>query len=84
MVFEVKSTDLLGRVGKLKTKNGVLETPTLLPVVNPRKLEIKPKEIFEEFKYKAIMTNAYLFKKYFEKEVLKKGIHGFLNFPNVS
>ena len=83
MVFEVKSTDLLGRVGKLKTKNGVLEAPTLLPVVNPRKLEIKPKEIFEEFKYKAIMTNAYLFKKYFEKEVLKKGIHGFLGFPNV-
>ena len=44
MVFEVKSTDLLGRVGKLKTKNGVLETPTLLPVVNPRKLEIKQKQ----------------------------------------
>jgi len=83
MVFEVKSTDLLGRVGKLKTKNGVLETPALLPVVNPRKLEIKPKEIFKEFKYKAIMTNAYLFKKYFEKEVLKKGIHRFLGFPNV-
>ena len=56
MCFEVKNKDLLGRIGKIKTKSGVIETPLLLPVINPKKIEIQPKEIFEEFKYKAIFN----------------------------
>ena len=83
MVFEVKAKDLLGRIGKLKTRSGVIETPTLLPVVNPRKLDIKPSQLFEEFGYKALITNAYLLKKHFGDEVLKKTVHGFLDYKGV-
>ena len=83
MVFEVKIKDLLGRIGKLKTKSGIIETPALLPVINPRKLDIKPKQFFEEFGYKALITNAYLLKKHFEREVLEKTVHGFLDYKGV-
>ncbi|MCX8176314.1 MAG: tRNA guanosine(15) transglycosylase TgtA, partial [Candidatus Bathyarchaeota archaeon] len=83
MCFEVKNKDLLGRIGKIKTKSGVIETPLLLPVINPKKIEIHPKEVFEEFKFKALMTNAYILKKYFEKDIIKVGIHEFLGFNGV-
>ncbi len=83
MCFEVKNKDLLGRIGKIKTKSGVIETPLLLPVINPKKIEIQPKEIFDEFKFKALMTNAYILKKYFETDVIKSGIHNFLGFSGV-
>lgn len=83
MAFEVKAKDLLGRVGKLKTKSGVIETPALLPVVNPKKPGIQPKIFFEEFGYKALITNAYILKKHFEKEVLEKTIHRFLDYTGV-
>ncbi len=83
MSFEVKHKDLFGRVGKLKTKSGTIETPMLLPVVNPRMLEVHPRELLEEFGYKALMTNAYLLKKYFKDDVLKEGVHGFLDYKGV-
>jgi len=35
MSFEVKDRDLLGRIGRLRTKSGTVETPLLFPVVNP-------------------------------------------------
>jgi Queuine/archaeosine tRNA-ribosyltransferase len=36
MSFEVEAKDLLGRVGRLYTKSGVLETPAIFPVVDPK------------------------------------------------
>jgi len=79
MAFEVKEKDLLGRIGLLHTKSGVIETPHMLPVVNPRRQPVSPKAIYEDFGCKAIITNAYLVRKYFgESEV-----HQFLGFPGV-
>ncbi|MEM2915731.1 MAG: tRNA guanosine(15) transglycosylase TgtA, partial [Candidatus Bathyarchaeia archaeon] len=83
MSFEVKRQDLFGRIGKLITKTGTIETPALLPVVNPRSLDVPPKDIFEEFKYRALITNAYLLKRYFEKDVLNLGVHRFLNYNGI-
>ena len=72
MSFEVKKQDLLGRIGKIVTKSGIIETPALLPVVNPKSLEIHPKN-FGKFNYNALITNAYILKKHFEKDVVKRG-----------
>lgn len=80
MSFEILNRDLAGRVGKLETKSGVLETPLLLPVVNPALQPFSPKNMYRDFDCKAIIANAYLLKKNYENKVLKKGIHGFLNF----
>jgi len=81
--FEIKERDLLARIGSLETKRGLLETPALIPVVNPTTQVILPRKMWEEFKCKLIMANAYIIKRKFEKEAVSKGIHDFLDFPGM-
>jgi len=83
MAFEVESKDVLGRIGMLTTKSGVVETPHLFPVVNPLTQPVPPKEIYERMGCKAVMTNAYLVKKNLEEEAIERGIHGLLDFKGV-
>ena len=82
MSFEVLEKDLLGRIGKLKTKQGAVETPLLLPVVNPMLQTISPKELAEEFGCRAVITNAYLLRKNFGHLVIERGVHDFLGFDH--
>jgi len=83
MSFEIRDRDLLARIGRLETKGGVIETPLLLPVINPTIQLITPKTMQEEFNCKALITNAYVVKKHFEDEAVEKGIHDFLDFNGV-
>ncbi|MEM1638382.1 MAG: tRNA-guanine transglycosylase, partial [Pyrobaculum sp.] len=57
MAFEITAKDLAGRVGKLYTKSGVIETPTLFPVVDPRKQEI-PLSIIKQY-FGQVITNSF-------------------------
>jgi 7-cyano-7-deazaguanine tRNA-ribosyltransferase len=81
--FEVLNRDLLGRIGRLETKSGIIETPVLLPVINPSVQPISPKKMQEEFKCQALITNAYILRKHFGNELLKTGVHNLLNFNGV-
>jgi 7-cyano-7-deazaguanine tRNA-ribosyltransferase len=83
MSFEVLGRDLLGRIGRLETKSGIVETPVLLPVVNPAVQPISPKKMQEEFKCQAIITNAYILRKHVGNELAKKGVHEFLDFNGI-
>jgi len=83
MSFEVLGRDLLGRIGRLETKSGIVETPVLLPVINPAVQPISPKKMQEEFKCQALITNAYILQKHFGNELTKKGVHNLLNFSGV-
>ncbi|MDH5376229.1 MAG: tRNA guanosine(15) transglycosylase TgtA [Candidatus Bathyarchaeota archaeon] len=83
MSFEIRDRDVLARIGKLETKGGVIETPLLLPVINPNVQLITPRTMREEFGCRALITNAYIVKKHFEDEAVEKGIHGFLDFDGV-
>jgi 7-cyano-7-deazaguanine tRNA-ribosyltransferase len=80
MSFEIKEKDLLGRIGKLKTKTGILETPLLFPVVNPSTQIVPPERLKEEFGFEAVITNAYILKKRFQDKPAAEGIHNFLKF----
>ncbi len=80
MSFEVKEEDMLARIGKLKTKSGTIETPTLLPVISPTFQIIPPRSIGEKFGFDAIITNAYILKKRFQNQIKKDGLHQFLDF----
>ncbi len=80
--FEVKATDLLGRVGKLYTKSGVLETPALLPVVHPLNQELDV-GLIKKIGFKAVMTNAYITLKRLRALAEKKGIHSIIGFDGV-
>ncbi len=81
--FEVCSKDVLGRVGRLFTKSGALETPHLFPVVNPLVQPITPRKIRETLRCKGIMTNAYLLKKNFGHAVTRDGVHRFLDYNGI-
>ena len=83
MSFEVKGRDLLGRIGRLETKSGAIETPLLLPVINPVKVSVEPKEMMERFGCEAVITNAYIVKRNFGEEAEERGIHGLLDYPGV-
>jgi 7-cyano-7-deazaguanine tRNA-ribosyltransferase len=56
--FELKATDLGGRIGLFETKTSKFETPALLPVIHPTRQLIPCSEI-RGMGYEAVMTNAY-------------------------
>lgn len=79
-LFEVKTRDLGGRIGKLVTRHGVLETPFLFPVIDPhRQVPGLPK--IRDMGFNGIITNAYLFYK--RSRGLIKPIHDELAWTDV-
>ncbi len=82
MSFELRDRDLLGRIGRLRTKGGSVETPAFMPVVNPLSQSVEPRRMREEFGCGIIITNAYLIKKHFgDQEDLE--VHRFLDYDGV-
>ena len=75
--FEIEEVDLLGRIGKLKTKHGVIETPTLAPVVDPGKNVVPPSEI-AELGYTLLISNAYIIKRRYGDVAKEIGVHSLL------
>lgn len=57
--FEILHKDLAGRIGRLSTPHGTIETPGLMPVVNPHLHLIPPKEL-KEMGADIIITNSYI------------------------
>ncbi|MBI2183491.1 MAG: tRNA guanosine(15) transglycosylase TgtA [Thaumarchaeota archaeon] len=82
MDFEIKTSDLAGRIGHLTTGHGVLETPALLPVLHPTRQKIPAKQV-KGLGFTAVMTNAYLARKYAGREAEAKGIHGLIGFDGI-
>ncbi len=83
MSFEISDRDLLGRIGRLATKDGTLETPAFLPVINPGVQKIPPREMWANFNLRAVITNAYILKRHYAAEAAELGVHRLLDFPGV-
>ncbi len=79
--MELKSRDGLARICKFR---GV-ETPTLMPVINPNLIVIPPNEMHERFGVDAIITNSYIIWKNpnLRRKALEVGIHNLLNFEGL-
>ena len=79
-MFEINKRDGLARLGKVKTQHGILDTPTLLPVVNPKILTLSMDEL-KECGAQGLITNSYIIYKNMELKVVaeEKGVHGLLN-----
>lgn len=82
MSFELRDRDLLGRIGRLKTKGGAVETPAFMPVVTPLSLSIPPRRMREEFGCDILITNAYLIRKHFG-DIDDLEVHEFLDYDGV-
>ncbi|MFX1316274.1 MAG: tRNA guanosine(15) transglycosylase TgtA [Promethearchaeota archaeon] len=76
--------DALGRIGKLKLMEKEMITPNLFPVVHPIKNIISPSDLIK-MGSQCIFTNAYIIyqNKEIKEQVLKKGIHQYLNFNGI-
>lgn len=76
--FEIKYKDALGRIGKLKTPHGTVETPALMPVIHPGKQTIDVKKYGADM----VITNAYIIYKNEElkNKAMENGIHNLINF----
>jgi 7-cyano-7-deazaguanine tRNA-ribosyltransferase len=80
MSFEIKEKDLLGRIGKLKTKSGTVETPLLFPVINPSIQPVPTRRLKEFFGFEAVITNSYILRKRYGDKVIEQGLHKFLDY----
>ena len=82
-IFEIRAQDASGRIGELRIPRAsvTVETPTLLPVVNPNLVTIDP-ERFPAFGVEMLITNAYIIKRDddLRERARAEGLHDFLGF----
>ena len=83
--FEITVRDGQARIGRLHTQHGILETPCLLPVINPNIRTIEPREMWDKYGIQALITNSYVIWKHekLKQEALQNGVHGLIDFPGV-
>ena len=83
--FEMTQRDGRARLGRLHTAHGVLETPALLPVVNPNIRTIEPRVMWDKYGIQALITNSYIIWKHedLRKPASENGVHALLDFPGV-
>ena len=83
-MFEIKAKDGLGRIGKLSIGKKKVETPTLMPVINPNKIVIAPKDM-SDYGAEMIITNSYIIYRTqkLKEAALEKGVHKMLDFDGV-
>lgn len=81
-MFEMRERAGLGRIGRLETPHGAVETPALMPVVNPSRLTIPPRRLREDFGVEILMTNAYILRRgELRDRAVEEGVHKLLDFP---
>ena len=80
MNFEFIDKDVMGRIGKLETPHGKVETPTIMPVINPN-IEFIPSKEMKRFGAEIVITNAYIVYRTprLREMALKDGIHSLLD-----
>lgn len=79
--FEVTGRDGLARTAKFKTLHGVIETPTLLPVINPNISTLKIGEM-TALGAQAFITNSYIIRRNekLREKAEKHGVHSLIDF----
>ncbi|WP_226481176.1 tRNA guanosine(15) transglycosylase TgtA [Natrinema amylolyticum] len=83
--FEVRDTDAGGRIGELTVPRAetTVETPALLPVINPNLDTISPRRLADEFGAEILITNSYIIHgdDDLRERALADGLHELLDFP---
>ena len=80
--YEVKESDLLGRIGTLRAGNRSVETPYMFPVIHPVS-QIVPTRDLSEMGFVGLMTNSYIIYSRRKEEALRRGIHRLLDFDGM-
>jgi len=79
--FEIRHKDLAGWIGRRSTMHGTVETPALMPVVNPHLPLIPPSEL-QEMGADMIITNSYIIHQdpTLKIQAIERGLHDLLGF----
>ncbi len=79
--FEVTGRDGLARTARFKTLHGVIETPTILPVINPNISTLKIGEM-TALGAQAFITNSYIIRRNekLREKAEKHGVHSLIEF----
>lgn len=82
--FEVRARDAAGRIGKLTVNGKTIETPAIMPVINPKQLIVTPREL-KEMGFGIVITNSYIIYRTPElrEKALELGIHGLLDYDGI-
>ncbi len=80
-MFEIKKRDAAGRICTFQTKHGSVQTPALMPVVNPHQMVLSPREL-RKAGAQIIITNSYIIHQdlRLREAAQKKGLHSLLDF----
>ena len=78
-MFEIKKSDLAGRIGILHTNHGKVETPAYVPVIHPVRQTIPAKKI-REMGFDLVITNAYITLKQHGTDATTNGIHRIIGY----
>jgi len=87
--FEIKGSDLAGRSAVYTVRGRKVETPELMPVVNPNRMGsgagVPAAELMEKFGFGIIITNSYIIRRSdkLRTDALEKGLHDLLGFDGV-
>jgi 7-cyano-7-deazaguanine tRNA-ribosyltransferase len=79
LLFEVRYSDLAGRIGKIKTPSGTFETPAFIPVIHPVSQSVEI-DFLKKLGFEAVITNAYITLRQYGDVAREKGIHKIINF----
>ena len=82
--FEIRDADAAGRIGRLAVPrvDRTVETPALMPVINPNRLTIEPARLEAEFGVEILITNSYIIRETesLREQALDDGLHEMLDF----
>ena len=82
--FELQAMDAAGRIGELAVPRAdvTIETPALLPVINPNIDTVSPADLESEFGAEILITNSYIIhgNEGLREQALEEGLHDMLDF----
>jgi queuine tRNA-ribosyltransferase len=79
--FQIEATDGAGRVGKLTTPHGVIDTPVFMPVGTLASVKGVPQDVLEELGVRILLGNTYHLYLRPGVDTVRRmgGLHGFMS-----
>ncbi len=79
--MELKSRDGLARICEFTTSHGIIETPTVMPVINPNLNTINLNRM-KKIGVQAVITNSYIIRRNasLKERALREGLHRLIGF----
>ncbi|AAT43039.1 tRNA guanosine(15) transglycosylase TgtA [Picrophilus oshimae] len=79
--MEILFRENLARIARFKTPHGEIETPTVMPVINPN-LNFLDESTLRSYGVQAVITNSYIIKRNqrLNEDALRHGLHSLIKF----